>query len=156
MTRAPLSRAAASLGSITHSWWGSLADFICWTKNFKNRGSQIARRPPREINSMQFVEVAWVEFLKNRDKPTGDGRLAHPGHRGSCKRRFLYGAFAAHAFVPIPDNLLATPHIGFVAEDLHWTFYDDAAAAIGAWMEKQVPSPRASEGKGHSGRHHWS
>jgi phosphoglycerate dehydrogenase-like enzyme len=38
------------------------------------------------------------------------------------------------------ENLLATPHIGFVAEDLYRTFYGDAAAAIGAWIEKQAPS----------------
>jgi phosphoglycerate dehydrogenase-like enzyme len=38
------------------------------------------------------------------------------------------------------ENLLATPHIGFVAEDLYRTFYGDAAAAIGAWLEKQAPS----------------
>ena len=38
-------------------------------------------------------------------------------------------------------NLLATPHIGFVAEDLYRTFYGDAAAAIGAWIEKQAPIP---------------
>jgi hypothetical protein len=35
----------------------------------------------------------------------------------------------------------ATPHIGFVAEDLYRTFYGDAAAAIGAWIDKQAPSP---------------
>ncbi|MEH2480095.1 phosphoglycerate dehydrogenase-like enzyme [Nitrobacteraceae bacterium AZCC 2146] len=45
-----------------------------------------------------------------------------------------------HPFRTI-KNLLATPHIGFVAEDLYRTFYSDAAAAIGAWIEKQVPSP---------------
>jgi phosphoglycerate dehydrogenase-like enzyme len=39
------------------------------------------------------------------------------------------------------ENLLATPHIGYVAEDLYRTFYGDAAAAIGAWIEKQAPSP---------------
>jgi phosphoglycerate dehydrogenase-like enzyme len=38
------------------------------------------------------------------------------------------------------ENLLATPHIGFVAEDLYRTFYGDAAAAIAAWIEKQAPS----------------
>jgi phosphoglycerate dehydrogenase-like enzyme len=36
-------------------------------------------------------------------------------------------------------NLLATPHIGFVAEDLYRTFYGDAAAVIGTWIEKQAP-----------------
>ena len=45
-----------------------------------------------------------------------------------------------HPFRSI-ENLLATPHIGFVAEDLYRTFYGDAAAAIAAWIEKQAPSP---------------
>ena len=38
------------------------------------------------------------------------------------------------------NALSATPHIGFVAEDLYRTFYGDAAAAIAAWIEKQAPS----------------
>jgi phosphoglycerate dehydrogenase-like enzyme len=47
---------------------------------------------------------------------------------------------ANHPFRSL-ENLLATPHIGFVAEDLYRTFYGDAAAAIGAWIEKQAGSP---------------
>jgi phosphoglycerate dehydrogenase-like enzyme len=47
---------------------------------------------------------------------------------------------AKHPFRSL-DNLLATPHIGFVAEDLYRTFYGDAAAAIAAWIEKQAPGP---------------
>src|SRR5216683_562703 len=47
---------------------------------------------------------------------------------------------ARHPFRSL-ENLLATPHIGFVAEDLYRTFYGDAAAAIGAWIEKQAGSP---------------
>src|SRR6266446_5525544 len=47
---------------------------------------------------------------------------------------------AKHPFRSL-ENLLATPHIGFVAEDLYRTFYGDAAAAIGAWIEKQAPIP---------------
>jgi phosphoglycerate dehydrogenase-like enzyme len=47
---------------------------------------------------------------------------------------------AKHAFRSL-ENLLATPHIGYVAEDLYRTFYVDAAAAIGAWIEKQAPIP---------------
>jgi phosphoglycerate dehydrogenase-like enzyme len=39
-----------------------------------------------------------------------------------------------HPFRTLP-NVLATPHIGFVAEDLYRTFYGDAAAAIAAWLE---------------------
>jgi phosphoglycerate dehydrogenase-like enzyme len=46
---------------------------------------------------------------------------------------------ANHPFRSI-ENLLATPHVGFVAEDLYRTFYGDAAAAIAAWIEKQDPS----------------
>lgn len=32
------------------------------------------------------------------------------------------------------DNVLATPHIGYVAEDLYRTFFSDAAAAIATWL----------------------
>ena len=32
-------------------------------------------------------------------------------------------------------NLLATPHIGYVTEDLYRTFYGDAAASIAKWLE---------------------
>ena len=47
---------------------------------------------------------------------------------------------AKHPFRSL-ENLLATPHVGFVAEDLYRTFYGDAAAAIAAWIEKQAASP---------------
>jgi phosphoglycerate dehydrogenase-like enzyme len=33
------------------------------------------------------------------------------------------------------DNVLATPHIGYVTEELYRTFYGDAAASIAAWLE---------------------
>jgi phosphoglycerate dehydrogenase-like enzyme len=33
------------------------------------------------------------------------------------------------------QNLLATPHIGYVTEDLYRTFYGDAAANIAKWLE---------------------
>ncbi|MEA2732204.1 MAG: hypothetical protein QOF70_6679 [Acetobacteraceae bacterium] len=36
------------------------------------------------------------------------------------------------------SNVLATPHIGFVAEDLYRTFYGDAAASIAKWLESAV------------------
>jgi phosphoglycerate dehydrogenase-like enzyme len=34
------------------------------------------------------------------------------------------------------DNVLATPHIGYVAENLYRTFYGDAATSIGAWLDE--------------------
>jgi phosphoglycerate dehydrogenase-like enzyme len=33
------------------------------------------------------------------------------------------------------ENVLATPHIGYVTEDLYRTFYGDAAASIAKWLE---------------------
>ncbi|MEH2567601.1 D-2-hydroxyacid dehydrogenase family protein [Bradyrhizobium sp. AZCC 2289] len=41
---------------------------------------------------------------------------------------------ADHPFRTL-DNLLATPHIGYVTEELYRTFYGDAAAGIAAWLE---------------------
>jgi len=33
------------------------------------------------------------------------------------------------------ENILATPHIGYVTEDMYRTFYGDAAANIATWLE---------------------
>ena len=38
------------------------------------------------------------------------------------------------------DNVLATPHIGYVTEDLYRTFYGDAAANIATWLEANAVS----------------
>jgi phosphoglycerate dehydrogenase-like enzyme len=40
------------------------------------------------------------------------------------------------------DNVLATPHIGYVAENLYRTFYGDAAASIAAWFDEAADSNR--------------
>jgi phosphoglycerate dehydrogenase-like enzyme len=44
---------------------------------------------------------------------------------------------AEHPFRSL-ENVLATPHVGYVAEDLYRTFYGDAAAAITAWLEENA------------------
>jgi phosphoglycerate dehydrogenase-like enzyme len=41
---------------------------------------------------------------------------------------------AGHPLRTLP-NVVATPHIGYVAEDLYRTFYRDAVANIEAWLE---------------------
>ena len=41
---------------------------------------------------------------------------------------------ADHPFRTL-DNMLATPHIGYVTEELYRTFYGDAAASIAAWVD---------------------
>jgi phosphoglycerate dehydrogenase-like enzyme len=40
------------------------------------------------------------------------------------------------------DNVLATPHIGYVTEELYRTFYGDAAASIAAWLETNATQGR--------------
>lgn len=44
------------------------------------------------------------------------------------------------------DNVLATPHIGYVTEDLYRTFYRDAAANIAAWLDGQAVANHGGSG----------
>jgi phosphoglycerate dehydrogenase-like enzyme len=58
-------------------------------------------------------------------------------------RRIAAAAVDVFEIEPLPadhpfrklDNVLATPHIGYVTEDLYRTFYGDAAANIAKWLE---------------------
>ena len=64
-------------------------------------------------------------------------------------RRIAGAAIDVFDIEPLPrnhpfrtlDNVLATPHIGFVTEDLYRTFYGDAAAAIAAWLDAFTSPP---------------
>jgi len=38
------------------------------------------------------------------------------------------------------ENILATPHIGYVSEDPYRTFYGDASVSIAKWLEANAPS----------------
>jgi phosphoglycerate dehydrogenase-like enzyme len=44
---------------------------------------------------------------------------------------------AVHPFRSL-DNVLATPHIGYVGEDLYRTFYHDVVASISAWLDERA------------------
>jgi phosphoglycerate dehydrogenase-like enzyme len=47
---------------------------------------------------------------------------------------------ADHPFRTL-DDVLATPHIGYVGEDLYRTFYTDTAASISKWLDESHPTP---------------
>jgi hypothetical protein len=53
--------------------------------------------------------------------------------RGS--RRIRRRTPARRAPIAHLPNVSATPHIGYVTEDLYRTFYSDAAASIAAWLD---------------------
>lgn len=42
---------------------------------------------------------------------------------------------ADHEFRTL-DNVLTTPHVGYVGEDLYRTFFQDAAISIGTWLDE--------------------
>jgi len=44
---------------------------------------------------------------------------------------------AVHPFRSL-DNVLATPHIGYVGEDLYRTFYHDVVTSISAWLDERA------------------
>jgi phosphoglycerate dehydrogenase-like enzyme len=47
---------------------------------------------------------------------------------------------ANHPFRKL-ENILATPHIGYVTEDLYRIFYGDTANNIAKWLEVNATSP---------------
>ena len=49
---------------------------------------------------------------------------------------------ADHPFRTL-DNVVATPHVGYTAEDLYRTFYGDAALGIATWLDEAVDGRKA-------------
>jgi phosphoglycerate dehydrogenase-like enzyme len=48
---------------------------------------------------------------------------------------------ASHPFRCL-ENVLATPHVGYVTEDLYRTFYTDVVANISAWLGRSQEDRR--------------
>src|SRR4029077_13573929 len=68
------------------------------------------------------------------------------------ERRIAGAALDVFKIEPLPaehpfrslDNVLATPHIGFVARELYRTFYGDTVKNIMRWLAQQSPMEMAS------------
>jgi len=70
-------------------------------------------------------ESALIEILRER-------RIA-----GAALDVFDIEPLPAHHPFRSLDNVLATPHLGFVARDLYRTFYGDTVKNILQWLDKQ-------------------
>jgi phosphoglycerate dehydrogenase-like enzyme len=46
---------------------------------------------------------------------------------------------ASHPFRTL-DNVLATPHIGYVSKELYRTFYEDSVSNIRKWLDTRQAS----------------
>jgi phosphoglycerate dehydrogenase-like enzyme len=101
---------------------------------------------------VEAVELAFmkpVSWLIN----TSRGAILH---EGAVIQALISGTIAGAALdvfdaEPLPanhpfrtlDNVLTTPHIRYVAEDLDRTFYGDAVISIGAWLDEMADSGQA-------------
>jgi phosphoglycerate dehydrogenase-like enzyme len=101
---------------------------------------------------VEAVELAFmkpVSWLIN----TSRGAILH---EGAVIQALISGTIAGAALdvfdaEPLPanhpfrtlDNVLTTPHIRYVAEDLDRTFYGDAVISIGAWLHEMADSGQA-------------
>jgi len=54
---------------------------------------------------------------------------------------------ADHPFRSL-DNVLGTPHIGYVADDLYRTFYGDTVKAVDAWLAERAKAGQAQATSG--------
>jgi phosphoglycerate dehydrogenase-like enzyme len=61
------------------------------------------------------------------------------------KRRIAAAALDVFDVEPLPechpfrtkDNVLATPHVGYVSRNLYRTFYGDTVASIAKWLDSR-------------------
>jgi phosphoglycerate dehydrogenase-like enzyme len=141
---------------------------IAWSQNLTSEAAKAAGATLVDKNTLfRQADIVTVHLIQSRRtigligaaqlglmKPTA--RLINTSRGPIIDQAALIEALEAHRIAgaaldafneePLPtdhpfrklDNVLATPHIGYVTEDLYRTFYGDAAASIAAWLESNV------------------
>ena len=109
----------------------------------------LSRRTRGLVGAAEFALMKSASWLINtsRGPIVDEGALVHALATGAIAG----AALDVFGVEPLPvdhpfrtlDNVLATPHIGYVAEDLYRTFYGDATARIAAWLDEIADSNRA-------------
>jgi phosphoglycerate dehydrogenase-like enzyme len=109
----------------------------------------LSRRTRGLVGAAEVALMKSTSWLINtsRGPIVDEGALVHALATGAIAG----AALDVFGVEPVPvghpfrtlDNVLATPHIGYVAEDLYRTFYGDAAASIAAWLDEIADSNRA-------------
>ena len=104
----------------------------------------LSRRTSGLIGAAELALMKPTAWLIN----TSRGRIVDQGALIEALRARKIAGAALDVFddEPLPadhpfrrlDNVLATPHIGYVTEELYRTFYGDAAASIAAWLESNA------------------
>jgi phosphoglycerate dehydrogenase-like enzyme len=101
----------------------------------------LSRRTKGLIGAPEFTLMKpTARFVNTSRGPIVDETALIEALRG---RRIAGAAVDVFDAEPLPadhpfrnlDNVLATPHIGYVTEDLYRTFYGDAAANIAQWLQ---------------------
>jgi phosphoglycerate dehydrogenase-like enzyme len=105
----------------------------------------LSRRTTGLVGAAEFALMKPTARLINTSRgPIVDQAAlieALQAHRIAGAALDVFGVEPLHADHPFRklDNVLSTPHIGYVTEELYRTFYGDAAASIAAWLNANAP-----------------
>jgi phosphoglycerate dehydrogenase-like enzyme len=101
----------------------------------------LSRRTKGLISASEFALMKpTARFVNTSRGPIVDERALIEALQ---TRKIVGAAVDVFELEPLPpdhpfrklENILATPHIGYVTEDLYRTFYGDAAATIAKWLQ---------------------
>jgi phosphoglycerate dehydrogenase-like enzyme len=133
---------AAGAALVTKSDLFRVADFVTIHLVLSQRTTGLVG--PSEIGLMKPTSI----LINTSRGPIVD----EPALVSACESRAIAGAAvdvfdreplpASHPFRRL-ENVLATPHVGYVTEKLYRTFYGDVVAHISAWLDRSHGEPKA-------------